>query len=335
MPATHDASSLAVPTISVVLPSCGRIDLLDRCLDALTLQSLDARSTEIIVVDDEPDHHTLHLVTGWRNRTLGRGLRLIYLANTGRRGAAAARNCGWRAAQADIIAFIVDYAVPQPDWLAHGLAALAGGAAVAGGRITTPVPARPTDRQKSAHAHEQVEFTSANCFMRKAVLDRLGGFDERFNLARAADADLHFRLLESGVQLVRAPLALVVHPMRPAPWGSGLLSLRHAVFDALLYKKHPLLYRQRIEARPCWDCYAIVAALLLALACWALGALWPALAAAGVWLALTLRLCARRLSGTAHSVAHVTEMVLTSLLLPPLQVFWRLAGALRFRVRFA
>jgi len=37
----------------------------------------------------------------------------------------------------------------------------------------------------------------------------------------------------------------------------------------------------------------------------------------------------------AMTPAHVAEMVITSALLPPLAVFWRLAGAVRYRVRFA
>jgi uncharacterized membrane protein YqaE (UPF0057 family) len=31
----------------------------------------------------------------------------------------------------------------------------------------------------------------------------------------------------------------------------------------------------------------------------------------------------------------VADVILTSMLLPPLAVFWRLAGAVRYRVRFA
>ena len=71
MSATDDA----LIAVSVVLPACGRMDLLDRSLDALMRQSLDPRSYEVIVVDDEPNHNTLHLVAGWRTRTLERGPR--------------------------------------------------------------------------------------------------------------------------------------------------------------------------------------------------------------------------------------------------------------------
>jgi len=335
MPAPDDPPNTATPTISVVLPACGRMDLLDRSLDALMRQRLDPRSYEVIVVDDEPNHNTLHLVAGWRTRTLERGPRLVYVANTGPRGPSAARNRGWRAARANVIAFTTDDAVPGPDWLAQGLAAFDRGFDVVCGRIETPVPARPTDRQRSAHAHERADFTSANCFIHKPVLEQQGGFDERFSVQRGSDADLYFRLLEQGVRIVRAPQALAMHPVRPAPWGASLLQIRHAVFDALLYKKHPALYRERIEAGPCWDHYAIVAALLVALPCWLLGARWLALGATLVWLALTVRLALGRLRGTAHSASHVAEMAVTSLLLPPLAVFWRLAGAVRYRVRFA
>ncbi|WP_373888909.1 glycosyltransferase family 2 protein [Massilia sp. ST3] len=298
--------------VSVVLPACGRMDLLDRSLDALMRQRLDPRSYEIIVVDGEPNHHTQHLVAGWRTRTLERGPRLSYVANPGPRGPAAARNRGWRAARADIVAFTSDEAVPAAHWLAEGLAAFRDDVDVVCGRIDAPVPVHPTDRQRSAHAHAQLDLTSASCFIRKPVLERMDGFDECFSVQRGADADLHFRLLEHRVRLGRAPQALAVHPVRPAPRGASLLQIRHAVFDALLYKKHPALYRQKIEAHPCWGHYAAVAALLL-----------------------TARLCAQRLHGAARSLSHVAEMVFTSALLPPLAVFWRPAGAVRYRVRFA
>jgi GT2 family glycosyltransferase len=331
MPATDDAT-LAV---SVVVPACGRMDLLDRNLDALMRQQLDPQRFEIVVVDDEPNHNTLHLVAGWRTRTLERGPRLSYVANSGPSGPASARNRGWRAARAPIVAFTSDDAVPEPTWLSEGLAAFQDGLEVVCGRIRTPVPARPTEQQRSARVLEEADFTSANCFFRKPVLERLEGFDERFNVPRGSDADLHFRLLEHGIAIGRAPRALVVHPVRRAPWGASLLQIRHAVFDALLYKKHPALYRQRVEPRPRWDHYVVVGVLLLALA--GLLAGLPVLAglAFAAWLLLTGRLCAQRLRGVAHTPAHVAEMVVTSALLPPLAVFWRLAGAVRYRVRFA
>ena len=106
-------------------------------------------------------------------------------------------------------------------------------------------------------------------------------------------------------------------------------------FDALLYKKHPQLYRQKIGAAPRWDYCAIVAALILSLLGLAIGHGVLAIAGAATWALLTAMLCRKRLEGTSRSVSHIAEMVFTSALVPPLTVFWRVAGAIRFRVRFA
>jgi GT2 family glycosyltransferase len=334
---TTSATDAATATlgVSVVVPTCGRLDLLDRCLDALTRQTLDASRYEIIIVDDEPSHNTLHLVAGWRARTALRGPRLVYLSNAGTHGPAAARNRGWQVAQAPVIAFTDDDTVPANNWLASGLDAFADGVDALCGRIEMPLPARPTDYQRDARKLETAEFVTANCFCRKSVLDALGGFDERFTVPWREDSDLHFRLLEMRATIVHAPQALVVHPVRPAPWGVSLLQIKKIAFDALLYKKHPELYRKKIRSAPRWDYYLTVAALLTALAGLAAGSSVVAGAGCAAWVALTTRLCARRLAGTAKTPSHIAEMIVTSALIPPLAVFWRIAGAIRYRVRFA
>jgi glycosyltransferase involved in cell wall biosynthesis len=342
MSAITPAKASSAIRVSVVVPTCGRMDLLDRCLDALTRQTLPGASFEVIIVDDEPSHNTLHLVAGWRTRTLERGPRLVYLPNSNEHGAAAARNLGWRSALAPVVAFTDEDAVPSPSWLAQGLAAFGDEVDVLCGRLDAPLPARPTEAQRSARQAANDGFCVANCFCRKRLLERIEGFDERFRQASYSDADLHFRLLALDARIVRAPGALVVQPVLPAAWGASLGRTREAVFDALLYKKHPRLYRERIAAAPPWDHYLAVAALLVTLLVTLPAALGPlpagrgavALLAGAVWLALTARLCLQRLRGTAHTVSHIADVVVTSVLIPPLAVFWRLAGAVRYRVRF-
>jgi len=330
--ATIDPALIAV---SVVVPTWGRLDQLDSCLDALTRQTLAPERYEIIVVDDEPDHNTLHLVSGWRARKIERGPRLIYLANAGQHGAAAARNRGWRVARAPIIAFTDDAAIPAPDWLEKALAEFASGIDALCGKISMPLAATPTEYQRAALRMQDAEFACANFFSRRELLEAEGGFDERFADAHCSETDLYFRLLARTAQIARADQVQVTQPLRPPPWGASVSELRHSVGQALLYKKHPQLYRQKIQDRPPWDYYAIVAVLLLAFIATIAGS--PLLAASGVtaWLVLTIRLCQRRLHGTSHSVKHVAEIIVTSVLIPPLAVFWRLTGALRYRVRFA
>jgi hypothetical protein len=128
--------------------------------------------------------------------------------------------------------------------------------------------------------------------------------------------------------------AVVVHPVRPAAWGVSLRLQRKSRFDALLYRKHPRLYRERIGPGRPRHYYAVVAAVAVGGVAAIVGAWWVVLAAAAVWLALTIRFAARRLRGTSHAPRHVAEMVVTSALIPPLSVSWRLCGAVRFRVWF-
>lgn len=351
MPKTTSAAGSTVIRISVVVPTCGRLDLLDRCLDALTRQTMPAGSYEVIVVDDEPNHNTLHLVAGWRARTLDRGPRLVYLANSGQHGTAAARNLGWRAAQATIVAFTDDDGVPAPSWLAQGLAAFGGEVDVLCGHVDKPPhaalyaappaapPAYAHESGRQAHPAETPEVCIINCFCRKSVLEALEGFDERFEQSSHGDADLHFRLLGMGARIARALDAVVVQPVPPMPWGASLAQTRRAVFDALLYKKHPQLYREKIGATPPLDYYLAAVALVLALGALLAGASVIALVAGLAWAAVTARLIAQRLRGSAttrspKTVLHVLDMIVTSALIPPLAVFWRLVGAIRYRVRF-
>ncbi|HWE39408.1 MAG TPA: glycosyltransferase [Isosphaeraceae bacterium] len=317
--------------VTVVVPTFRRPDLLARCLEALARQDVGPSSFEVVVADDEASHATRSLVEGLARRFPAPSR---YVAVTGPHGPAAARNAGWRAATGEVIAFTDDDCVPEPCWLRAGLAALAGGAAAAAGRVVVPLPEPPTDYQRNESGLERAEFVTANCLVRRDVLESLGGFDERFSAAWREDSDLHFALLAAGHSIVAAPLAVVVHPVRPARWGVSLRQQWKSSFDALLFKKHPDLYRRRIRANPPWDYYAIVlfAAAAVGFACARL--VWPAAVAGASWAALTGRFCARRLRGNSRATGHVAEMVLTSALIPFLSVFWRLYGAARFRVPF-
>jgi hypothetical protein len=141
-------------------------------------------------------------------------------------------------------------------------------------------------------------------------------------------------LLRAGLPIARATDAVVIHPIRPAPWGISLRQQRKTRFDALLYRKHPDLYRRRIRPVPPWDYYAIVGSIAAAAVAAGLGHHRTALAATGVWALLTGPFCARRLRGNSLAPRHVAEMVATSALIPPLSVFWRLYGSWKYRVLF-
>jgi glycosyltransferase involved in cell wall biosynthesis len=317
--------------ISVVVPTFRRPRLLDRCLAALARQTCPPDTFEIVVADDGGDSATRAVVLR-RGRAAG-GPRVRYVRVSGRRGPAAARNQGWRAAAGEIIAFTDDDCVPDPDWLQQGVAAVRGHDA-AWGRVLVPLPPEPTDFERDMARLAQAGFVTANCFCRRAALVAIGGLDENFTAPWREDSDLHFSLLERGFAVAQASRARVVHPVRRAPWGASLRQQRKILFDALLYKKHPALYRAWIRRAPRWDYYGILALLALAAGGAVSATPWLTWTAGAGWLAATAGFCLARLRRTSHRPLHVAEMAFTSALIPPLAVFWRLVGALRYRVMF-
>lgn len=316
---------------SVVVPTRDRPELLARCLSALAAQDLPRREYEVIVADDAADERTRRVVERFRGEG---GLQVEYVIPSGR-GPAAARNAGWRLARAPVVAFTDDDCMPSPGWLRAGLSAFTNGVAGASGRTVLPVPLKPTDHEANAARLSRALFITANCFIRRDALEAIGGLNESYPRAWREDSDLYFRLVRYGRPVVRVDEALVVHPIRPAAWGVSIGLQRMSVYNAMLYRDYPDLYRVHIEPSPPYGYYLTVAAGLGSMAGLAAGRRRPAVACGCAWAALTTRFFLSRLRGTSHSPSHVAEMLVTSAIVPPLSVFWRLAGAVRYRVAFA
>ena len=324
------------PEVSVVIATYERRDLLLRCADALLGQTLAATRFEIVIVDDGSSRATREYVMAELSsrRRLRRAPTLRFLWLPSNRGPAAARNCGILAARGGVIAFTDDDTVPYANWLESGLDAIRHGADAVAGAVEVPLPAVPTDYERDAAGLSNAGFVTANCFVRRDLLCAVGGFDERFRCAWREDTDLCFRLRASGAIVRASHAARVVHPVRPARWGVSLAQQRKVMFDALLYKKFPQGYRRYIHARPPWDYYCAVVAGLCALVNAVAGFWLLALACLVAWLAISVAFASRRLADTSHAPRHVAEMIVTSLLIPWVSVYWRTRGALRFRVPF-
>lgn len=325
--------------VSVVVPTYRRNDLLARCLAALVAQEYPPDAYEIIVADDAASCETRRLVGSWLARSR---CPVRYLPVTASRGPAAARNCGWHAARGEIIAFTDDDCVPDPGWLRAGVAAFGyptasdarGGVAAVFGRIMVPIPPRPTDHERDTAGLECAEHATANCFYRRQILCAVGGFDERFTAAWREDSDLAFTVLERHEHIVRSSKAVVVHPVRAARWGSSMYQQRKSMYNALLYKKHPSLYRARIQPSPPWHYYRIAGVLLISSIGCIIRCRPVVRASIGAWLGMTAHFAFKRLRGTSHVPNHIAEMAVTSAAVPLLSIFWRLRGALKYRVRF-
>ncbi len=331
IPQGHRAESGSACLVSVVVPTYQRPLLLRRCIQALREQSLDPTRYEIIIVDDGHDEEIFK--EALRSAACP-PLRYLRTPRP-RSGPAAARNIGWRGASGAVIAFTDDDCEPAVHWLERGLepfrlAAVAG----AWGRIIVPLTADPTDYEFTTAGLQHAPCATANCFYRKQALQAVGGFDQRFTTAWREDSDVQFALLEQGAMLVPVPEAVVVHPVRPAPWGISVRQQRNNMFNALLFKKHPFLYREFIQASAPWHYYANAMALTGTAVGWSLESLWLVGPLLTLWVVDVCRFTVQRLRHTSRRTRHVAEMLLTSAVIPPVAVYWRILGALRYRVLF-
>lgn len=332
------AGSTSLPAadvdVSVVVPTWRRPQMLEHCLTALVSQDFDPARYEIIVCDDGPDRETRQMVARFAAERRARGPAVRYVPVTRTQGPAGARNAGWRAARAPIIAFTDDDTLADRHWLSAGLLAIAQAADAVSGRIVVPLPDRPTDYERDASGLARAEFATANVFVKRALLASTGGFDERFTSAWREDSDLQFTLLKAGARIASAHAAVVVHPVRPARWGVSIAQQKKSQFDALLFRKHPELFRQRIQPSAPRLYYAILCATAVLITGVCRGQHAIALTGAVVWIVLTSLFCATRLRGTRRDWRHVAEMAWTSIPIPFLSVFWRLYGAARYKVFF-
>lgn len=322
------------PVVSVVIPTYRRDRELEHCLQRVAAQDWPRESLQIIVVDDGNSPST-DLVVGAVGLKHSSTQFLLLAGDHG--GPAAARNAGWRAATGEIIAFIDDDAFPADErWIAEGVRRLLDGESVlVSGSVTVPADEPPTDFQKNVRRLEEAQFLTCNAFALRSALEEVGGFDERFSVPFREDTDLQYRLEARFGPLAKAPRARVVHPARKGRIGESLRRQRYSMFNALLYREHPRRYRREVESRPPMAYYAMVSLLLAAFACLVTGKRRAGALSISLWAALYVRFLARRLHGTSREPLRVMDMAATSALIPALSIYWRLRGAIRFRVWFA
>src|SRR5437764_6868761 len=230
-----------VPRMSVVVCTYNGVKTLRQCLEAAL--ALHYPDYEVIVVSDGSTDNSAQIAGSFE------GVRVI---ETSQRGLAAARNTGMEAATGEIIAYIDDDAIADPDWLLHLAATLASGpfAAVGGPNVLPPnsnwiaecvanAPGRPTHVLVSDREAEHVP--GCNMAIRKDALQAIGGFDPQFRAA-GDDVDVCWRLLDSDQRIAFSPGAVVLHHRRPTVRGYLRQQRGYGKAEALLERKHPDKY---------------------------------------------------------------------------------------------
>jgi GT2 family glycosyltransferase len=228
---------LAPPVaITVVIPTIGRPDPLQRCLETVTSCSPSAQ--EILVVDQSHASALAAVVSEFP------GVRLVPSEG---RGVARGRNDGLRAAANELVLVTDDDCTVLPDWVdaAWRLAQRYPNAIVTGQVLPVGDPRAipstkidPLPRDLSALRRGGVLFGNNMLLPRGAVLE-LGGFDERFGPDEAAeDNEFCYRWLKAGKSLRYEPSLVVNHHDWRNPEELERLYVRYARGEGFFYAKH-------------------------------------------------------------------------------------------------
>jgi len=230
--------------VSVIIPTHNRKELLVRCLDSLAAQTIKASQLEVIVVDDGSTDGTGDLLKGKKY-----SFQLKYL-RIERTGPPNARNVGTKHASGEIVAFMDDDVVCHADCIERAIPCFSQDNVAA---VETNLLLEGTDRPLLKRSAVQ-GFITAAIFFRRQVLIEIGGFDEDFfdhhtGVFFRDDSDLGFRLLEAGYDAVQPEEVKAWHPMIFGTIASCFAHARRYMFDPLLYRKHPRLFRSRLERK--------------------------------------------------------------------------------------
>lgn len=299
------------PSFDVVIPTIGRPSLI-RVLAALSVGEGPAPGT-IFVVDDRPEG---------QGPPLDLPISRVVVLRGRAAGPAAARNVGWRASTAEWIAFLDDDVEPEDDWRARLAIDLdEAGTDVGGiqGHIDVPLPEgrRPTDWERNVHGLMSARWPTADMVYRRAALEAVGGFDERFPRAYREDADLALRVRRAGFRLVMGRRG-VVHPVRPEDRWVSVRVQRGNADDALMRALHGRRWREEagIPAGRRRRHLAIVTAALGAAGALVLGRRKTAGAAGLAALAGTLEFAWTRIAPGPRTPREVATMLATSVAIP-------------------
>ena len=216
-----------------------RAERLPTLINALAAQDLDERF-EVIVVDDGSTDDTFATLERLVEHAPFE-LRPLQLDRN--RGPATARNLGWKAARASVVAFTDDDCAPQPRWLRAMLAALADADVVQG--RTMPDPTRVARLGPFSHTiHVESEtgyYETCNMAYRRSVLEQLGGFDETFRFPYGEDTDLAWRAKEMGARTAFADDAVVIHDVFTPSFRDHLNGIRRREGLVHALSQHPNL----------------------------------------------------------------------------------------------
>ncbi|MGA7924168.1 MAG: glycosyltransferase [Thermoplasmata archaeon] len=249
-------SESRLPLVSIVVTVKNEERHLRALLDSLVHQE---PPFEVVVVDALSRDGTLAIALEYQERNPER---FRVLSHYGSRGIG--RNVGVAEARCDYVAFIDGDCIADSQWLAEVREGFRAGDIVAG-RTEAVGAARygQLDRIELFREGMDVTYPSCNLGYRRALFERLQGFDPRF--ITAEDIDLNLRAVQMGARIHFVPTARVYHQMRDSlvqfmwqafwnGYGRKQLTEKHGSlwgnyrFSRLLWTQHTIIASARLTA---------------------------------------------------------------------------------------
>jgi glycosyltransferase involved in cell wall biosynthesis len=240
-----------LPSFDLVVATVGRVDQLASLLESLERQT--HRDFRVLLVDQNGDGRIDGLLEGC-------SFEIVRL--TAARGLSRARNAALPHLRADVIAFPDDDCVYSGDLVervARRLAAEPELHGVTGRAVDANGSSSPSwKRDRAILTRENLwnRAISFTLFLRRAVVERVGAFDERLGLGAGTpwssgeEIDYLVRAIDAGARIEYDPELVVVHPQETRPLQA--LGARDGASIGYLLRKHryPLRTVGPMLARP-------------------------------------------------------------------------------------
>lgn len=212
-------------TISVVIPTLNRAELLARTIDSIESQTISRDRYEVIVVDNNSTDDTQLVLADSSDRYAN-----LRFARQTRPGAAAARNRGLQRAEGDIVLFIDDDIEADPELVESHLkhhrenpdASVVGTIRTQWESTRDPFLRYLRDRRiynPYRLGGAKMDFScyhTGNVSTPRDILNAVGGFDERFAVYGMEDIELGYRLQRIGCRMVSGFDAVGTHNYAPS-----------------------------------------------------------------------------------------------------------------------
>jgi GT2 family glycosyltransferase len=225
----------AVASVTVVLPTIGRAQLIRNCLESLV--RCDPRADEILVIDSSADEAVENVVAAFAEA----GARTIHC---GTAGLGTAFNLGLDKAKHEVVLLTNDDCTVEASWVGCGFRHISQNRdALVTGRVRPHgdpdiVPSTIDDPVRREHFRRPdfVLYTQCMALRRTDVLE-FGGFDGQIRPS-AEDNDLSYRWLRAGRRIQYEPDFVVWHHDWRTREQLERLYVNYGIGQGMVYAKH-------------------------------------------------------------------------------------------------